>query len=253
MNWRRILLTIAIGLILGAVVVSGIKSHSGTVNLTIKQLTQSKLDYAISATVYVEAHGNREQMEYYYGYDRGSRLWSGSGVNVAADVLILTAGHVVGEDYENVEYFRIVLNDGTEYISTTSFKSDTDDCAYIDIDPNEAIPYLEFSDYDEQRVGDYIYVIGSPFGYELFNSVTKGIISGFSRDIPFFGEKGLLQVDAAANGGNSGGPVINEDGDIIGILIGGYVGADGIGLCTPSNVCEALLKIYDATLEYMNI
>ena len=253
MNWRRILLTIAIGLILGAVVVSGIKSHSGAVNLTIKQLTQSKLDYAISATVYVEAHGSRDENYYQYGYDKAMVLWSGSGVNVAADGLILTAGHVVGEDYENVTYFRIVLNDGTEYISMSSFKSDTDDCAYIDIDPNEAIPYLEFSDYDKQRVGDDVYVIGSPYGYGLMNSVTKGIISGFGRVIPFFGEKALLQVDAASNPGNSGGPVINEDGKIIGILIGGFTGGDGIGICTPSSVCEGLLKIYEATLEYISI
>lgn len=251
MNWRKILLTVVIGLILGSVVVGGFTSN--IVQPTIKKVTMSNLDYAISATVYVEAHGYRKQVGYYHDYVVESRLWSGSGVNVSSDGLILTAGHIIGEDYEEVAYFRIVMNDGTEYISTKTHKSDTDDCAYIDIDPNEPLPYLEFSDYDDLRVGDEIYVIGSPYGYGLMNSVTKGIISGFSRAISLFGEKGLLQVDAASNPGNSGGPVINEDGEIIGILIGGFIGGDGIGFCTPSNVCEALLKIYEATLEYASI
>jgi len=92
-----------------------------------------------------------------------------------------------------------------------------------------------------------VFVIGCPFGYELRFTVTKGIISGLERDCDgFFGEKLILQVDAQSWPGNSGGPVYNMRGQIIGILVGGYYNADGIGLCIPSDVINGILNIYQA-------
>ena len=89
--------------------------------------------------------------------------------------------------------------------------------------------------------------MGCPFGHILRFTVTKGIVSGFERDFDgFFGEKLLLQVDAQSWPGNSGGPVYNMNGQIIGILVGGYYGADGVGLCIPVDIISGILDIYEA-------
>lgn len=178
----------------------------------------------------------------------GDRLWSGSGIIISSDGLILTAGHVI----EGAEAFKIVLPDGREFWSNKSYLSGITDIGLIWVDA-EKLPFSYLGNSDNLRKGEEVFIIGCPFGFELRNTVTAGIISGLKRDSDgFFGEKLMIQSDAQSWPGNSGGPVYNMQGQIIGILIGGYWGADGISLIVPSNICKLVLNIYKAEKELEN-
>ena len=170
--------------------------------------------------------------------------WEGSGSYVG-NGLILTAGHVVDEGWS----FTITFEDGTEYISTEFYLEPVSDVGFIFIgncDRRELV-----FDSDGYSRGNTAFVYGNPFGWVYNFSVTKGIISSVNRDCEgFFGEKIMLQVDAAAYPGNSGGPITDDEGEIIGILVGGLsYGADNIGLCIPSAICEQAMKTYLSILE----
>jgi len=177
----------------------------------------------------------------------GRRLWSGSGVIISEDGLILTAAHVVN----GAGQFKIILPDGREFLSYRSFcRYDITDVGFIQLDDAEGLPVSYLGRSISLKKGLDVFVIGCPFGYELRFTVTKGIVSGLDRDCDgFFGEKLILQVDAQSWPGNSGGPVYNMQGQIIGILVGGYYGVDGIGLCIPVDVIQGILNIYQAEQE----
>jgi len=193
------------------------------------------------SVVYIEAQG-------YEGYP----MWSGSGVIIDPGGLVLTAAHVV----EGADRFRIVLPDGREFHSENSWhRSEISDVGFIQldlvnivpVDPPGKLPISYLGKSDSLRKGQDVFIIGSPFGYILKFTATKGIVSGFERDFDgYFGEKLMLQVDAQSWPGNSGGPVYNMQGQVVGILVGGYYGADGIGLCIPVDIISGILDIYEA-------
>lgn len=174
--------------------------------------------------------------------------WQGSGSYVG-DGLILTAGHVVGGEGYGALNFTITFEDGTEYISTEFYLEGAADVGFIYIGDCNS-PILAFDDDTIQR-GDIAFMYGNPFGWDYCFSVSKGIISSVNRDCDgFFGQKIMLQTDAAAYPGCSGGPVVDTDGEIIGILVGGLAyGGDNIGLCIPARICEQALKTYLSILE----
>lgn len=164
--------------------------------------------------------------------------WQGGGSYVG-NGLILTAGHVVDEGWS----FTITFEDGTEYISTEFYLEETADVGFIFIGDCNS-PVLTFDD-DGYSRGDTSFVYGNPFGWDYSFSVTKGIISSVNRDCDgFFGKKIMLQVDAASWPGNSGGPVTDEEGEIIGILVGGIWGSDNLSLCIPGKICKQSMRIY---------
>ena len=183
----------------------------------------------ISSVVYVEVKSD----EGYYGG------WSGSGVIIAPNI-ILTAGHVV-EDADSIE---VKLADDKTYKAIGWYKDPDNDCGIIVL-RSDFSNVLEFADSDDLQVGQRVFTVGSPFGEHLFNTVTSGIISGFGRDIPYFGECDMITTDAASNPGNSGGPVFTIQGKIAGIIVGGYVGGEGISVFVPSNICKKLLSDYE--------
>lgn len=200
------------------------------------------------SVVYVEAY--EVYGEYYghsYGYhnndDEAVKLWSGSGVIIDPGGLVLTAAHVV----KNANRFKIVLPDGQEFWSEDSWhRYEISDVGFIQFDANN-LPVSYLKKLFDLRKGSDVFIIGCPFGYELRFTATKGIVSGFSRDFDgYFGEKLLMQVDAQSWPGNSGGPVYNMQGQVVGILVGGYYGADGVGLVVPVNVISKILDIYEA-------
>ena len=175
----------------------------------------------------------------------GIYMWSGSGVIICPDGLILTAGHVI----DGVEAFKIVLFDGREFWSNKSYLSDVTDIGLIKIDA-ERLSFSYLGNSDNLRKGGEVFIIGCPFGIGLRNTVTTGIISGLGRNSGgFFGEKLIIQSDSQSWPGNSGGPVYNMQGRVIGILVGGYWGVDGISLIIPSNICKLVLNIYKAEKE----
>lgn len=189
-----------------------------------------------SSVVYVEAID-----EY------GSRMWSGSGVIICPDGLVLTARHVV----DGAEAFKIILFDGREFWSNKSYLSVVIDVGLIQIDA-EKLSFSYLGNSDNLRKGEEVFIIGCPFDIELRNTVTAGIISGLKRDIDFFGEKLIIQSNSLSWPGNSGGPVYNMQGKVIGIYIGKRWGTDGISLIVPSNICKLVLNIYKAERELKN-
>lgn len=146
--------------------------------------------------------------------------WQGSGVAIAPD-LILTARHVV----EGGEDFTITLNGGTEIKATEAISHKENDIAFIKI--SEAIlKPAKLGSIKDCKLGDDIYVIGSPYGKLNFNSLTTGIISGLDRNLDKvnidYGWRIIFSTDAAGHPGNSGCPVFTSDGVVRGILVGGY-------------------------------
>lgn len=207
--------------------------RSGPESITSQVNLVSLIRRVNPSVVYIEAHD--EYCDY---------LWSGSGVIICSDGLILTAGHIV----DGAKAFRVVLPDGQEFWSNKSYLSDITDVGLIQIDA-EKLSFSYLGNSDNLRKGEEVFIIGCPFGIDLFNTVTQGIISGLNRDIDFFGEKLIIQSDSHSWPGNSGGPVYNMKGRIVGILVGGYWGADGISLIIPSNICKLVLNCYKVEKE----
>ena len=147
---------------------------------------------------------------------------TGSGVIIGPNT-ILTAKHVVVD----ADYVIITDVNGND-IRVIDIEIDPDDdCAIITVNAN----LLNFvAPASEVIVGERVIIIGAPFGIDFYNTVTAGIVSGLNRDVPFFGVNSVITVDAASNPGNSGGPVFNMRGQLIGILVGGKWGADGFSI-----------------------
>jgi serine protease Do len=169
----------------------------------------------ISATVETEV----DDIYSMFGYGSGSTQTgtaTGTGIIMTADGYILTNAHVV-EDAVSV---TVILNDDdkTEYQATVIGEDSSADIAVLKIQADNLTP-AEFGDSDNLVVGDYAYAIGNPLGFELSNTFTPGIISGLDRTVTINdNEMTLIQTSAAINSGNSGGPLVNSKGQVIGIV-----------------------------------
>lgn len=164
-----------------------------------------------------------------------SEDWSGSGVIVGPNT-VLTAGHIV-EDVNNLEVHTTY---GVIYKVIDSKRDPNNDCGLIF---TEEIfrDVAQLGDSNLVEVGDRVFIISSPFGKELFNTVAYGIVASVDRKISFFNEVNTFIIDIAGNPGGSGGPVFNMDGKVIGIEVGGYTRSDGLTAATPINICKELL------------
>ncbi len=154
----------------------------------------------------------------------------GSGVIIAEDGLILTNHHVV-KDGKRIE---VMLLDGRQFLARDVKSDAPSDLAILRIDVNEKLPTVEIGNSAELSVGDWVLAIGSPFN--LHSTVSAGIISGKNRPLGNLIKGRVLQTDAAVNPGNSGGPLIDLDGKVIGIntAISSNSGAfQGIGFAIP--------------------
>lgn len=163
----------------------------------------------------------------------------GSGFLISADGLIVTNNHVItgGPNGETVDQVTVILTDRTEYKAKIVARDATSDLAVLKIEPKDPMPYVEFGDSSKLRVGDWVVAIGNPFG--LGSTVTAGIVSALQRNT---GQGGaydrFIQTDTAINRGNSGGPLFDLNGRVIGInnrLIS-PVGANvGINFAIPAD------------------
>ena len=161
--------------------------------------------------------------------------WSGSGVIIGPH-RVLTAKHVI----EYAGDLTIVTDANEEYEAMTYTVDFDNDCGLLHV-KEELNSTVQLGDSNSLQIGEQVLIIGSPFDEQHFNTVTLGIISGLERDIPYFSECKLFTVDAASWGGNSGGPVFNMRGEIVGLLIGGYSGYDNLSVVIPINICKELL------------
>jgi serine protease Do len=165
----------------------------------------------------------------------------GSGFIIDANGVVLTNAHVV----EGADEVRVKLTDKREFKGKVVGVDHLTDVAVVKIDAT-GLPAMKLGDPAKIRVGDWVLAIGSPFGFE--NTVTAGIVSGTSRSLPEGSYVPFIQTDAAVNPGNSGGPLLNTRGEVIGInsqiysRTGGYMGlAFAIPIDVAANVKDQLL------------
>ncbi|MAZ30184.1 hypothetical protein CL655_02775 [bacterium] len=170
-------------------------------------------------------------------------IGGGTGFLVSADGYIVTNKHVVDQD--GVDYTAIT-NDGTEYEVSVVAKDPSLDVAILKIEADEDFAFLEFADVSDIRLGETVIAIGNALA-EFPNSVSVGVVSGLSRDIVAgdgfrFREslEGVIQTDAAINRGNSGGPLLNTAGKVVGVNVAVAGGGENIGFALPSNVVESV-------------
>jgi Do/DeqQ family serine protease len=163
----------------------------------------------------------------------------GSGFLISPDGYILTNEHVIA----NAQQIQVTLVGRTKPVSARVVGKDHDlDLAVLKIDAGSGLPYLRLGDSDKIAVGNWVIAIGNPYG--LDHTVTVGVISAKGRPITVEDRsfRNLLQTDASINPGNSGGPLLNLDGEVIGINTAVNAQAQGIGFAIPSNTVKTVLE-----------
>jgi len=168
-----------------------------------------------------------------------------ASVALGSGFIIDPSGYVVTDDHvvENAEAVTVVVQDATEYPARIVGRDPLTDIALLKIDGARPLPNIRWGDSDAARVGDWVLAIGSPFG--LDNTVSSGIISGRGRDIHAGPYDDFLQIDAAMNRGNSGGPTFDLKGNVIGINTAIYSpngGSVGIGFAIPANRAKPVVE-----------
>ena len=162
----------------------------------------------------------------------------GSGFIISAEGIVVTNNHVI----EGAEEIEVYLTDGTRLPATIVGKDDKTDLAVLKVDAGHELPFVEFGDSDKAVVGDWVMAIGNPFG--LGGSVTLGIVSARNRDIQSGPYDQFIQTDAAINQGNSGGPLFDMDGKVVGIntaIIARGGSSLGIGFAVPVNLARPVI------------
>ena len=163
----------------------------------------------------------------------------GSGFIVDASGLIVTSHHVV----KGADAVTVTLQDGRKLEAEVVGVDPKTDLALIEVDAGESLPVVEFSDSDRTRVGDWVVAVGNPFG--LGGTVTAGIVSGRGRDIGSGPYDDFLQIDAPINRGNSGGPLFDRSGRVVGVntaIFSPTGGNVGIGFAIPANIAESVVE-----------
>ncbi|MEO5372765.1 MAG: DegQ family serine endoprotease [Alphaproteobacteria bacterium] len=163
----------------------------------------------------------------------------GSGFIVDATGYVVTNNHVIADADE----ISVVLHDNTVLKAKVIGKDAKTDVALLKVETEKKLPAVSFGDSDKARVGDWVLAIGNPFG--LGGSVTAGIISARARDIQSGPYDDFIQTDAAINRGNSGGPLFNLNGEVVGINAAIYTpsgGSVGIGFAVPSNMAKLVIQ-----------
>ena len=159
---------------------------------------------------------------------------TGSGFIISADGYIVTNNHVVDEATK----VTVIFEDGDEREATIVGTDERTDLAVVKIDGVDDLPFVTLAD-DEVRVGDWVVAVGNPFG--LGGTVTAGIVSARGRDIAGSAYGDFLQIDAAVNTGNSGGPAFNLKGEVVGVntaIFSPNGGSVGIAFAIPANVVK---------------
>ncbi len=174
---------------------------------------------------------------------RGGSL--GSGFIISADGYIVTNNHVVAPARDNatVESITVTLADRTEYEAELVGRDQASDLALLKVKPRGALPFVNFGDSTRTRVGDWVVAIGNPFGLGG-NTVTAGIVSALHRNIGSGSYDRYIQTDASINSGNSGGPMFDLSGNVIGIntaLISPTGGNVGIGFAIPAEQAKPIV------------
>tara|TARA_B100000579_G_scaffold6632_1_gene5076 strand:+ start:1410 stop:2804 length:1395 start_codon:yes stop_codon:yes gene_type:complete len=167
----------------------------------------------------------------------------GSGFIIDEKGIVITNNHVI----QGADDIIVSVNGDKEYKAKIIGTDPLSDIAVLKIETKDNFLPVSFGDSDKARIGDWVLAIGNPFGFG--GTVTAGIISARNRNIGLSRYEDFIQTDASINSGNSGGPLFNMDGDVIGIntAILGQSGSIGIGFAIPSNSAE---KVIDQLIKY---
>ncbi len=232
---------------------------------TVKTVNLSLSDYpdftyaaenAVEAVVYIKVTVKSQQPQYidpffrFFFGDEGTaqprertRQGSGSGVIIRPDGYIVTNNHVVA----NATEIEVTLNNNKVYPAKIIGTDPATDVALIKIEA-AGLPTLQFADSDKLRLGEWVLAIGSPLGEELRSTITAGIVSAKGRNMPNYdGEfkiESFIQTDAAVNPGNSGGALVNKQGELVGIntaIISTTGTSIGYSFAVPSNIVSKIV------------
>jgi serine protease Do len=168
----------------------------------------------------------------------------GSGFVIDPEGVIVTNNHVI----EGADAIEVAFQDGRTLEATIVGTDPATDLAVLRVSSAETLPYVSFGDSDAARVGDWVVAIGNPFG--LGQTLTVGVISARNRDIQSGQYDDFIQTDASINRGNSGGPLFNLDGEVIGVnsaILSPSGGSVGIGFSIPAQLATTIV---DQLLEY---
>ena len=230
-------------------------------NITPRNLGTSSLPdltFAASKTIDAVVHVKNTSiveesdswaLQFFYGDDSKKKVGTGSGVIISPDGYIITNYHVI----ENSSEVIVTTNNNKEYEAEIIGFDEVTDIAVLKIDSNIKLDYIFFGDSDSTLIGEWVLAVGNP--YNLNSTVTAGIVSSKSRDLNEYDQKNqsFIQTDAAVNFGNSGGALVNIQGELIGIntliqsMTGGYV---GYSFAVPSNTVR---KIFEDIIEYGDV
>ena len=177
------------------------------------------------------------------GHPKRKSAALGSGFIIDEKGIVITNNHVI----QDAEDIVVRVGGDKEYKATIIGADPLSDIAVLQIDSKEKFIPVKFGDSDKARIGDWVIAIGNPFG--LGGTVTSGIISARNRSIGLSRYEDYIQTDASINSGNSGGPLFDMNGDVIGIntAILGKGGSIGIGFSIPSNSAK---KVVSQLIEF---
>ena len=184
--------------------------------------------------------------------DNIASLGLGTGLIVTENGYILTNAHVSGEKYSRC---YVTLADGKTYDGSVVWSNTDIDMAIVKIKQNN-LPKAVLGDSDSIKVGETVYAIGNPIGFEFQRTVTSGIVSALNRTIKFEENEietymeDLIQTDATINPGNSGGPLVNADGEVIGINGVKITSAEGISFAIPINTVKSVISSFETAGKF---
>ncbi|MDP5081365.1 MAG: trypsin-like peptidase domain-containing protein [Winogradskyella sp.] len=207
---------------------------------------------SLNAVVHVKntsiVNAPMSMQDLFYGRNsQRAQVGTGSGVIISPTGYIVTNNHVIS----NANEISITLNNNKSYMAELIGTDETTDIALLKIETEEDLPFMAFGNSDNAKIGEWVLAVGNPFN--LNSTVTAGIISAKSRDLSGQNTQSFIQTDAAVNPGNSGGALVNTNGDLIGIntaissRTGSYI---GYSFAVPSNIAR---KIVNDIMEYGNV
>ena len=237
-----------------------------TVNLSLSDYPDFTYaaENAVEAVVYVEVTVTSRQQpqsiddlfQFFFGYGGGNgfgqvpqnreQKGSGSGVIIRSDGYIVTNNHVVA----NASKVEVILNNNKTYEAKVIGTDPATDVALIKIEADN-LPSMPFADSDKLRLGEWVLAIGSPLGRELQSTITAGIVSAKGRQMGGDPREGgvkiesFIQTDAAVNPGNSGGALVNKQGELVGIntaIVSTTGSYSGYSFAIPSNIVNKVVS-----------
>ncbi len=235
-------------------------SISTTEDITIAEAIADKAMPSVVgiSTVATQTYSGFGGFGGFWGFGGGGGSYDttmiGTGVIVDKAGYILTNSHVVNDG--DTKSVTVSLYDGSDVEGTVLWNDPTLDLAVVKVEASSNLTAAELGDSDTVKIGAYAAAIGNPLGLEFERSMSQGIISGLNRSIEVSdGSKattmeGLIQTDATINSGNSGGPLFNSKGQVIGINTAKASSGEGMGFAIPINVAKPIVEQVKASGSY---